>query len=378
MFARLLWSLLRSSRGRLVVAILALAGGGAVISALLNLEADVQRKIAHEFRALGPNLIVQPAGAGAMNGAAAPSLLDEESIHQVASAKIAGATFAPYLYVVAEAEGRPIVVAGTWPDTARILAPWWKLTAGNWISSRDSQNQCLLGRDAASVLHASPGTKVQLQAGDRSLGVIVTGIFESGGDEDGQIFIALDAAQSLAGLPGKISIVAVSVPGAASQIEEAEKKLAAALPESEIRPVRQLNEAQNELASRLHLLIVSMIVLILALTVLCVLGTMAALAVERRRDVALMRALGGSVSRVVGLFLAEAAAMGAASGVLGYAAGIFLARWVGWRVFDAPISPRWQILPLTIALMTAVALAGALPLRLLGNVRPAEVLRGEA
>jgi putative ABC transport system permease protein len=142
--------------------------------------------------------------------------------------------------------------------------------------------------------------------------------------------------------------------------------------------VRQLNEAQNELASRLHLLIVSMVVLILALTVLCVLGTMAALAVERRHDVALMRALGGSVSCVVGLFLAEAAAMGAASGLIGYLAGIFLARWIGWRVFDAPISPRWQILPLTIALMTAVALAGALPLQLLGKVRPAEVLRGEA
>jgi ABC-type antimicrobial peptide transport system permease subunit len=35
------------------------------------------------------------------------------------------------------------------------------------------------------------------------------------------------------------------------------------------------------------------------------------------------------------------------------------------------------VLPLTVALMVGVALAGALPLRLLGRVRPAEILRGE-
>jgi hypothetical protein len=35
------------------------------------------------------------------------------------------------------------------------------------------------------------------------------------------------------------------------------------------------------------------------------------------------------------------------------------------------------VLPLTVALMVAVALAGAFPLRLLGKVRPAVILRGE-
>jgi hypothetical protein len=38
---------------------------------------------------------------------------------------------------------------------------------------------------------------------------------------------------------------------------------------------------------------------------------------------------------------------------------------------------RWEIFPLTIALMVAVALAGASPLRMLGNVKPAAIFRGE-
>jgi hypothetical protein len=35
------------------------------------------------------------------------------------------------------------------------------------------------------------------------------------------------------------------------------------------------------------------------------------------------------------------------------------------------------VFPLTVALMVAVAMAGALPLRLLGKVKPAVILRGE-
>jgi ABC-type antimicrobial peptide transport system permease subunit len=120
-----------------------------------------------------------------------------------------------------------------------------------------------------------------------------------------------------------------------------------------------------------------MVVLILALTALCVLATMAALAMERRADVGLMKALGGTMSRIVGLFLAEVGVLGAAGGLIGCVAGVALAQWMGHRVFGTSITPRWEIFPLTIALMIAVAMMGALPLRRLGKVKPAVILRGE-
>jgi putative ABC transport system permease protein len=131
------------------------------------------------------------------------------------------------------------------------------------------------------------------------------------------------------------------------------------------------------LMGRIRLLIVATIVLILVLTTLCVLATMAALAIERRADVGLMKALGGSISRVLRLFLAEVGVLGAVGGVLGCAVGLLLSRWMGQRVFSASISPRWEVFPLTIILMIAVALAGALPLRLLGKIKPAVILRGD-
>jgi putative ABC transport system permease protein len=346
------------------------------------MQADVQRKLSGEFRTLGANLIIQPPQAlptaREINSAATTTLLDASVIRAATTAGIPGTSLAPYLYVVAQANGRPIVVAGTWPGAALRLSPSWKLVQGRWMDLPHDDSECMLGRDVAHALGLAPGDQIRLQTSHASPRLIIAGILEAGADEDDQVIVSLALAQQLAGTPDKISLVAVNVPGSASQMEQARRRLAAALPTAEVRPLRQVTEAQGDIARRLRVLVASMVILILLLTLLCVLATMAALAVERRLDVGLMRALGGSISRVVSLFLAEAALLGALSGLAGYLIGIVLARWVGGRVFQSLISPQWKILPLTVAIMVAVALAGALPLRLLGKVRPGAILRGEA
>ena len=104
---------------------------------------------------------------------------------------------------------------------------------------------------------------------------------------------------------------------------------------------------------------------------------MAALAMERREDVGLMKALGGSIASIVSIFLAEVGVLGAFGGLIGCLVGLALSNWMGQRVFGTSIAPRWEILPVTIVLTVIVALAGALPLRLLGKIKPAVILRGE-
>ena len=63
MFWRLLWRLLRGSQGRLAVALIALISGAAVVSALLNLDLDIERKLTQEFRSLGANLVISSGRA---------------------------------------------------------------------------------------------------------------------------------------------------------------------------------------------------------------------------------------------------------------------------------------------------------------------------
>jgi putative ABC transport system permease protein len=395
MFGRLLVKLLRGSRGRLSVALIAVISGAAVISALLNLDLDIERKLTQEFRLLGANLVVSAnAGAEQASGSATvgdaagtaspsqPALLDEKST----MAAIAGVpksdevVAAPFLYLVARTDGKPVVVSGTWLNESRKLEPTWKLEGNSMDASevsRDDSSHSLVGRNVAAQFHLSPGSALDLNYQGRRAHLIVSGIVDSGGPDDNQIFVNLPVAQHLAGLPGKIELVQLSASGDSAGISAYAAQLAKALPGYDVRPIRQVAEAEGALLNRTRLLIVSMVLLILVLTALCVLATMSALAMERREDVGLMKALGGSISRIVALFLSEVSVLAAAGGLIGCFAGLALSNWMGQRVFSASITPRWEVFPLTIGLMILVAMTGALPLRLLGKVKPAVILRGE-
>ncbi|MGB0036682.1 MAG: ABC transporter permease [Candidatus Acidiferrales bacterium] len=380
MFARLVWKLLRGSSGRLAVAIVALVSGAAVISALANLDFDIERKLTQEFRTLGANLVISPFVHANTSeaGSSASSLMDDElvmdAIHHSQPAKLVAA--APYLYIVVRVKGTPVVVAGTWLEEMRRLDPTWKME-GEWVASREDAARCLIGRNVARQFQLATGAQLELKYANRSANLTVAGILEAGGTEDNQVFVNLPIAQNLANLKGQIGLVQLSVQGTTAEIGAYAAQLAKALPELEVRPIRQVTETEGALLNRIRLLIVSMVLLILVLTALCVLATMAALAMERREDVGLMKALGGSITHIVGLFLAETGILGAAGGLIGCILGVALSRWMGERVFGAEISPRWEVFPLTIALMILVALTGALPLRMLGKVKPAVILRGE-
>jgi len=372
MFLRILWKLLGASRGRLAVALIALTSGAAVCSALLNVNLDAERKLTQEFRTLGANVVIAPPAGGSE-----AALADAAAIDRVAALHLSRVVAtAPYFYVAANSGSQPVILAGTWFDQVAKMNSWWKLQ-GSWVTSRDDRQHCLVGVTAARQLGLSPGSSVQLRSGDRNISLTVAGIVTTGGAEDNQILTDLDSAQSLAGLSGRVSLIQLSVSGTPSEIEEVTRALANNLPGLDVRPVRQIAAAEGTILGRIQGMIFWTILLILVLSMLGVLASMAALAMERRRDVGLMKALGGTVPRIMRLFLAEAGTLGALGGVLGFLIGVVLARWIGERIFGVVISARFEVLPITVALTIGVALAGAIPLRLLGRVRPAEILRGE-
>ncbi|HEV2615053.1 MAG TPA: FtsX-like permease family protein [Candidatus Acidoferrales bacterium] len=386
MFKRLLFHLLRGNRVRLVVALLALISGGAVVSALMNLDLDINHKLTQEFRSLGANLIISPPQiASAAPGA---PLMNESLVRDIAQnigqdigrpSQASDTIASPDLYVVARAGSKNeqnVVVTGTWLDRIWQMEPWWKID-GTGNLPRTDLSRCLIGRNVSRSLSLSAGSNLALSYQGRTVNLAVAGIADAGGSEDNQIFVNLPVAQKLAGLDGKIQLIQLSVLGSADQIRSVEDKLQSAFPALEVKAIPQITEAEGKLLEQIRFLIFSMGFLILVLTALCVLATMAALAMERRRDVGLMKALGGSIQKVVGLFLTEVGVLGTVGGILGYALGMGLSIWMGHRVFGTSISPRWEVLPATVILMLGVALAGALPLRLLGNVRPAVILRGE-
>ena len=70
-------------------------------------------------------------------------------------------------------------------------------------------------------------------------------------------------------------------------------------------------------------------VLIILTAAVCVLATLTGWISDRRRDFALMKALGASGRMLQGFFAAKAAALGAVGSTMGFALGLGVAIWIG-------------------------------------------------
>jgi putative ABC transport system permease protein len=201
---------------------------------------------------------------------------------------------------------------------------------------------------------------------------------QTGGPEDDRVEIPLPAAQRLADLPGRISSIELRVTGTPNAIQSYVADLQRRIPEADVRPIRQFTEGEAKIYNRISGILSATVALVLVLTALCVMAAMTNVAMERRNDVGLMKAIGGATRRVLRLFIAEAALIGLTGGLIGGAAGILISIWLGKQVFGVPAQPRLIVYPVAVALTIIVAIAGAYPLRRLANIRPASVFRGEA
>ena len=87
MFWRIFGRELKASRARLALALLVVVSGAAVVSALVNLQLDIDGKLARTFRVFGANVLVTPA-AGAAGQALMPvslAVLTVSRIHSIHS-----------------------------------------------------------------------------------------------------------------------------------------------------------------------------------------------------------------------------------------------------------------------------------------------------
>jgi putative ABC transport system permease protein len=213
---------------------------------------------------------------------------------------------------------------------------------------------------------------------DREANCKVFAVVATGSAEDTQVFTRLATAQTLANLPGQISLIQLSVTGTPDSIEHFIAALAQSTPGVNVHGIKQLAEAEGKLYNRISGLLSSTVILLLFLTSLCVMAGMSNVAIERKNDVGLMKAIGGSVRGVARFFLAEAILMGIMGGLVGAAIGMVGSIWLGKAVFGVAAQPRWIVYPVSVGVTIVVSIASAFPLRRLASVRPASVFRGEA
>lgn len=362
MFLRMLVRAAVLRRGRAASALFAMVVAAAVVTAMLNLYVDVQAKLQREFRNYGANIILV-----GKDGASLPS----NALENVESALASRGIAAPFALVVARTpDGQPVVVAGTDFDRVRQLDRWWSVS--NWPSGPE---QALVGVRALAVV--SPKNQAfDLSFQGRSIHLAPAGTVQTGAAEDSRVYLSLADFVSWTGI--QPSTVEVAASGSPQEVAAIMNQLAQALPAADVRPVRQIMEGEARVLGKTRSTMLAAAALIILTAALCVLSTLMGWVFDRRRDFAIMKALGASNRLLNGFFAAEAAGLGATGAVIGFVLGIGIAAWIGRVNFHAAVVPRFAVLPVVLAGSMAVTLVSAiLPISLLRRVQPAVILRGE-
>jgi putative ABC transport system permease protein len=367
MEARLLWASLWKRRGAAGLAALAVAIGASVAAALLHVSGDVGVKLSRELRALGPNLVIVPAGAGGGHW------LDVRAARERCDA--AGVQGVAVLYASALAGGHAVPLAGADLEALVALHPSWK--------RHGDLSPALAGANLARKYGWREGDSLALTGlgepagggSPRSLRVAIAGTFTSGSSDEEALWLPLASAQWLAGEPGRASLVQARVAGDAEQVERAAKRIElgggmAAL------PLRALSATEQGLLDRMRRLMLLVTLAALAAGALSAYGTLTDLALERKREIALLKAVGAPRHRIIGRFLAESMAIGLVGGVLGWLLGAAFALLIGREVFHATLTLQPGVPPFVVALAVITALiAAAGPIRLALSIEPARALR---
>jgi len=364
------------------------------------------------------------------------ALLDENELVKLKTIfwrhNIAG--FAPYLTVLAQVKGgaAQIALTGTWfekpltlPEGASIrtgfaqtqnaaadtsfrtgvktIAPWWQVQ-GEWVQD-DDLTSAMVGAGLARRMGWQIGDEIATTVEDRTARFLIVGLVSTGGYEEDQVFVALPAAQELLGLAqgaDRVQISALVEPDSKLRsdlrgLDPSEMtpdqyatwycspimgavitQIKEVLPDADVRPVRQISQAEVDFLGKIGLLMTLLTSAALGGSALAVMTAMTASVMERRAEIGLMKAIGADDGHIALIFLSEASLIGLAGGAAGYVLGLALARGLAQTVFSAGGEVPLVVLPLTLLLALAVALLGsALPVRQAVRFDPVLLLRGK-
>ena len=400
---RLGWRILGRSlslkRPQVLVTLLSLTIGSAVAAMLLNLYGDAQAKMTREFRAFGANLILSPSGMARESGNPAEvqdsldaSLMNEDVLEEIrrTGSEARRITAVGILHAVARARnatdrsalgdsGEPVIVVGTDFTLLHQLYPAWRLSP---TAAVGGLSEAVIGEQVAEQLFLERGDDLELEIGvggaSTQIRAKIAAIVSTGGPEDGQVFLPLARLQEALGIDGGISLAELRVDGSTQEIEAVAARIADAFPKLDVRPVREIVYSEGQVLNTVRWLLLTLTMIILAITALCLIATITAIVLERQREIGLMKALGASDRLLMGFFLAEVGVLASAGSLVGFGLGAILSRFLGVQLFGIPLDLHWPALPWVTLTTVGVALVAAWsPVRVVRRIRPAIVLKGE-
>jgi putative ABC transport system permease protein len=344
-------------KDRAITALLSVAVVAAMATVALTIYYDLEVKMSREFRSFGANVVVSKH-----NG----SLTADELTKMDAVVGSKG-DVVPVGYAIATMpSGQKIVIGGANLDKLLELNSWWSLTV------RDKSG-ALIGTRANDIIPAGP---LRLSFAGVSEQIAPGTVIHSGSEDDDRIYISRESLFKWTGVQPNTALVRMD--GRPQEIQNAINQLRSSLPQLDVEPVRQITQTQTAVLGRTRSIVLAASIVVVVLIMLCMVATFTSSVLERRKDFAVMKALGASNRAVNLLFASESVLLALAGGIAGFIVGTGVAYWIGKVNFEAAIPPQFNLLPPVLLGSIVLALLAAMaPIRMLQRIQPAQILRGE-
>lgn len=402
-----------------------IALGVSLATAMMNVMLGVGDKVNKELKTYGSNITVMHKdasllddlyGIGSSEGVS-DKYLREDELHKIKEIfwGFNIVDFAPYFEKSFQVDNfGKYKIVGTWfnkhlsmptgeeLDTGiKNLKSWWDVK-GAWPSDEDD-NSVLVGSLVAGRNNIKVGDEITIHGNSGEKTFNVVGIVNAGGEEDEAIYTTLHAVQNLANMQGKVAKIEVSalttpdndLARKASQdpnsltvteyetwyctayVSSISYQLQEALTDSVAKPNRQVAESEGTILNKTQLLMLLITILSSIASALGISNLITASVIERSQEIGLIKAIGGTNSRIIHLILIEILLIGIFGGIFGYVIGLGFTQIIGKTVFSSYIEPAVIVVPIDVALVLAVTILGSIPaIRYLLKLRPTEVLHG--
>ncbi len=362
---------------RVLHSVVGVSVGIMTVIAMLTVARAGEQVLRAEMERYGPNLTVVPAtsrmdvelGGLTMGSVTVGETVIDESVlpdvQRVADELIRTdmgiadpgpiAIVAPRLYLPAALDGRSVTLVGIAPDKERAIRVWWDFSEGQYLGGPDA---LVAGAVAARSLGLSSGDSVSVGGHD----YVVSGVLaDSGSNDDFLLFVPLATLQAATGKQGVISTIDVRALCTGCPVEKIADALTGGIAGVHASAVRQVAQAELGMWHSLRSIVLLLASITLLVGLLGVMNAMAAMVMERRKDIGIMRAVGASRRQIVSMFLYEAAALGVLGGVAGYVAGVVLAVLIGPLLLaGVPVVPVLEYIPLALLLAGTISVVAAL------------------
>ena len=428
MFGRMIRGTLFRQWKKMLMIAFTIALGASLASAMLSVMLDVGDKVNQELKTYGANIRVVPKASSVLSGLyemeddQTGAYLREDELGKIKTIfwTFNIVDYAPFVTVDAKLDqGDSVKVVGSWFDHhmalptgeeldagIRSLRSWWDIESGSWLNEQDGSGSkgAMVGIELAEKLGLSVGSSIHVTGSKTDDTYTVRGIFDAGGEENGQIFVQLNTAQALDGLEGKVDSIDVSALTTPDNelAERAAKdpksltvaqyelwyctayassicwQIQEAITDCVASPVRQVADSEGEILNKTQLLMILITILSLIGAALGICNLVTASVMERSQEIGLMKAIGAYNGQVSLLVLTEVFITAVFGGAVGFFAGFGFAQIIGHSEFGSAIALRPMVIPIVAVLVFIVTMIGCIPaIRMLLGLRPTEVLHGK-